>query len=243
MKKIKDRTGEKHLTIKGCEITIIEYTRYSNCTIQFEDGTIVKNTDYGSVKKGYIRNPSVPSVCGVGYIGKGIYNPTDNKEAYSCWLGMIRRCYDEKSQEKVPTYKGCTVDGRWHNFQNFAQWFEDNYVNEWQLDKDILVKGNKTYSSETCCFVPQEINALFTKRIGKLPSGVIKRGNSFVTKITIARKSIYVGSFSTLKEASQAYKIAKENHIKEVADKWKHLLKDYTYKILMLYEVDIENIL
>jgi hypothetical protein len=43
------------------------------------------------------------------------------------------------------------------------------------LGKDILVKGNKIYSYETCVFVPQRINELFTKRQnerGDYPIGV-----------------------------------------------------------------------
>jgi hypothetical protein len=47
-----------------------------------------------------------------------------------------------------------------------------------QLDKDILVKGNKVYSPDACVFVPQCINILFTKSHKshktkeKLPMGV-----------------------------------------------------------------------
>ena len=43
------------------------------------------------------------------------------------------------------------------------------------LDKDILCKGNKVYSSETCVFVPARINSIILNsqnRRGDLPVGV-----------------------------------------------------------------------
>ena len=61
----------------------------------------------------------------------------------------------------------CSVYEGWHNFQNFAKWYEDNYYEieeeQMHLDKDILVKGNKVYSPDTCVFVPETINGLFVK--------------------------------------------------------------------------------
>lgn len=64
----------------------------------------------------------------------------------------------------------------------------------WALDKDILVKGNKIYSPETCCFVPQEINNLFTKRKscrGTLPIGVkyIKENKKFSASFSRNKKN------------------------------------------------------
>jgi hypothetical protein len=78
---------------------------------------------------------------------------------------MMMRCYSLKWSSKFPTYKDCIVDERWHNFQIFGEWFEENYVEGFELDKDILGKSSKIYSPETCCFVPQEINLMFTKRL------------------------------------------------------------------------------
>lgn len=34
------------------------------------------------------------------------------------------------------------------------------HMEGWHLDKDILLKGNKVYSPETCAFVPAKINSL-----------------------------------------------------------------------------------
>lgn len=84
---------------------------------------------------------------------------------YSHWMSMLKRCYDTNHLKHYPTYEMCSVCEEWRQLSNFKEWFDKNYVEGWQLDKDILVKGNKEYSPETCCFVPQEINKLFNSRV------------------------------------------------------------------------------
>lgn len=59
-----------------------------------------------------------------------------------------------------PTYEGCTVCDEWLYFSNFKKWFDENYIEGFQLDKDIIIRGNKVYSPQTCCFVPKEINII-----------------------------------------------------------------------------------
>ena len=80
---------------------------------------------------------------------------------------MLSRCYSNKQQKRQSSYKGCTVCSEWLNFKNFSDWYESHFYQiEGQkmcVDKDILFKGNKIYSPQTCCIVPNEINVLFTK--------------------------------------------------------------------------------
>jgi len=73
---------------------------------------------------------------------------------------MINRCYSEKSHKRHPTYKECTVCDEWHNYQTFADWFDNNYIDEYHLDKDIKVEGNRVYSPAFCGFVPQSDNTI-----------------------------------------------------------------------------------
>ena len=82
---------------------------------------------------------------------------------YKTWFGMIRRCYDPTWIKKHPTYSNVSVCNEWLSLSSFKPWFDENYVEGYALDKDILVKGNKVYSPETCCFVPQEINNLLLR--------------------------------------------------------------------------------
>lgn len=107
-----------------------------------------------------------PSVYGIGFIGVGRHKATINRrstKAYTAWNGMIGRCYSSVSQKSNPSYKGCTVDIEWHNFQNFANWFEDNYKLGLELDKDIKIAGNRIYSKTTCIMTTKSNNIAMAK--------------------------------------------------------------------------------
>lgn len=103
-------------------------------------------------------------------------------KSYSIWREMIRRCYGvfkENSCNAIYREKDCKVCDDWLYFSNFKRWFDQNHIDGYQLDKDILVKGNNVYSPNTCCFVPQELNKLLTKHNRK--EGIILLGfQSFV---------------------------------------------------------------
>ena len=248
LKKPVDRVGEKWLSTEGDEIEIIEYLSTKNCTVRFKNGLVVKNREYRDIQRGVVKNLYRPSVYGVGYIGEGVYNYKNNIIIYSCWSGMLSRCYNEKCQEKQPTYKDVTVCEEWKCFQNFAKWHEENYNPEtmqgWHLDKDILIKGNKIYSPQTCCFVPKEINYILTSskaKRGELPIGVRKIGKKFTAFVCREGKQYNIGTFDTPDEAFQAYKTAKESYIKEVADKWKDKITEQVYQAMYNYQVEITD--
>lgn len=238
------RIGETFLTKENYKIEIIEYFGALNCTIKFDTGLILYNKRYDHIREGSITNPNHPNIFGVGYFGIGNYRPKVFFNIYSIWRNMFVRCYDLAYQEKEPTYIECSVDPRWHNFQVFAKWFEQNYVEGYHLDKDILIKYNKIYSPETCCFVPREINNLFTKRQndrGECPIGIHKLGNKFIARVNKKESRVHVGSFNTKEEAFQAYKTAKETYIKEVANKWKDRITEQIYNTMITYNVEIDD--
>lgn len=244
-KQLINREGNIFNTKQGYEVEIMDYSTYSNCTVRFNDdrGTILKNVQYGHIKIGTLTNPNHATFYNKGYVGQGIYKIEQNKVSKT-WIGFIERCYSEKYQKIRPTYKDVIVCKEWHNFQNFAEWFYSNYNPEtmqgWHLDKDILFKGNKIYTPETCAFVPQEINSLFIKTKHKesnLPTGISKTGNKF--KVRLNQK--YIGTFNTLEEAFEAYKEVKEKYIKSKADKWKDLISDSVYSAMYNYKVNIDD--
>lgn len=185
---------------------------------------------------------------GVGYDSRGIYPKSiqgKNTKEYAVWHSIMSRCYNPKYLEKKPTYKGCEVCLEWHDFQNFAKWFSihGSYEKGFQIDKDLLCLGNKIYSPETTCFVPSAINNLVidsgTIR-GDTPIGVSFRNDSgsYKAQINISGKTKNIGSYSTAQEAHQAYVIAKEAYVKEVANKWRGRIDERVYDALIKWRVN-----
>ena len=237
--------GEKFITNEGYEVEIIEYKGFNNVTILFNDGTIKKVMMY-PLRKGNVKHPYHKNYYDLGYFGEGSYSIVSKCEV--CWRSIMGRCYNSNENSKNHSYKDCTVDERWHNFQVFARWYEDNYNPEtmqgWHLDKDILVKGNKIYSPDTCAFVPAEINSLFINTSygrSKTYLGVTyhKRINKYEASIRKNKNGCYLGVFNTPEEAFQVYKEAKEDYIKEVADKWKDLIDPKVYQALYDFKLDL----
>ena len=187
--------------------------------------------------------------------GVGILDISGGRKskAYEIWASILQRCYDNKWYLKRPTYKGCIICDEWRLFSNFKQWFENpenGYQEGYHIDKDIINKGNKTYSPETCCFVPCAINNLIVScksKRGDLPMGVSRTKRNltkpFEASLGGMKNHIHLGRFSTPEEAFYAYKQAKEQYIQEVATKYfnEGKITERVYNALMRYEVEITD--
>ena len=140
---------------------------------------------------------------------------------YRKWLNIHKRCYSEKWLQQKPSYRGCSVCEEWKTFSNFMAWMKTQPWEGKQLDKDILVPGNKVYSPETCVFVSANLNKLLNNGTrGKYPVGVSynKPNKSFQAEITKFGKKYRIGTFVTPEEAHEAYKKERSKYILEVAE-------------------------
>ena len=188
------------------------------------------------------------TVRGVGYNSGGAYKTNEHgrpTKVYSLWQGMIERCYNPKQLIRRPNYVGCTVDERWHDFQVFAIWYDNHPYKDlgYQLDKDILVQGNKLYSPETVCLVPRELNMLFTSATrarGKYPQGVnyYEPLDNYCAAVRANGKSKHLGYFDCQDKAHEVYKKAKEAHVKEMADLWFGNIEPKVYEALMDWKLE-----
>lgn len=254
-----NRVGEENINNFGSKMIIVGYRMNRDIDVYFpEYNWTIKEVQYNNFKKGNIKCPYEKRTYGIGYIGEGKYKAKENGKltrVYRSWNRMLERCYSEKIHEKYPTYIGCEVLEEWHNFQNFGKWYEENYYEiegePMCLDKDILLKHNKTYSPETSIFVPQTINKLFTKRQNDRGDSVIgthyfKNGKyqvncCMINPETGKSKQKYLGYYDTELEAFEVYKYYKEKNIKVVADYYKKLIPQKLYNALYSYEVEITD--
>jgi hypothetical protein len=253
VKKVGNRVGIVKFNKFGSLMETVEYKEAKNILVKFKEGYLVK-TSWQQFCIGKVKNPYDKSAYNIGFLGVGEYKVIENNgqtKQYSTWRGMLSRCYDEKVQEKQPTYKDCYVSEEWHNFQNFATWYDENHYKiegeRMALDKDILKKGNKLYSPETCVFVPQNINLLFVKADvtrGNLPIGVQfhKKNKKYTSACNDGNgKQIKLGYYKTLEEAFQVYKTYKEKLIKQIANKYRDDIPIKLYKAMYSYIVEVDD--
>lgn len=165
-------------------------------------------------------------VCGVGINdlpGHSSYrDPRTGKlriqPAYSAWNTMINRGYSEKTHARCPTYIGCSVHPEWLRLSGFKAWFDQNYVEGWCLDKDLICPGNKVYGPEHCRYVPPYLNLIVTDSAatrGEWPLGVTKqaRGVAYQALCRADGKQIRLGSFDCPLSAHKAWQVKKADVI------------------------------
>lgn len=261
--KKQERIGLQRYNNQGSLMKIVEYYGCHDIVVEFQDEWKYKtHAQFTQFNDGRIKNPYFPTVFGVGIIGElntMIDNKTQTKE-FRTWYEMMRRCYSKDFKEISPTYKNATCCNEWKYYPNFYKWLhsQDNF-DIWKeqklscLDKDILLKNNKTYSPNTCLLVPHCVNTLFTKREkdrGDCPIGVYLNTDSGNFGVSVSRvkngKYRYksFGKYPTKEDAFYlGYKPAKEKHIKEIAQEEysKGTITKQCYEAMLNYEVEITD--
>lgn len=243
-----EMVGQVFETNGGVDCVVIKYKSTKEVWVKFLDihGYEV-STQLTDLKFGKVKNPYAPSIHGVGYVGVGKHKvsvASRKTKTHQVWSSMMERGYCEKYKYKNPTYLECSVHPDWHNFQVFAEWYtnHESYGLGYHLDKDLLIKGNKVYSEDTCCLLPRDINAAILSGGScrkDLPVGVylIKRNSKYFSSVRKFNKNTHLGVFSTIDEAAEAYKIAKKAHLIELANIWKETIDSKVYEALLKWEV------
>jgi hypothetical protein len=125
---------------------------------------------------------------------------------YKKWQSMIRR-YREVCDE-------------WLTFSNFKRWMEQQDWKGKELSKDILVKGSKVYSPETCVFVDPLTSGFATDFAASIGVTYRKDRGKFVARCSnpFSRVREYLGYFDTSEEAHAAWKKRKHELACQLAE-------------------------
>lgn len=238
---IRDSIGMVFETPSLGNFKVLKYEDCKSVTIRFENTGYITKYSASQIKSGDLKDPLAPSMFGVGYLGVGEYSHTNNKVAYFRWAHMLRRCTSD-DLSLFRTYQDKEVHERWHNFQNFAEWAERQpgfYVTDpvWQLDKDLLVKGNKVYGPDTCCFIPARLNTMIG-RSDDVQGYFDSKNNDYGFGYNDTDGTNYKRRFKNQEEGKLWYKENRERVTKEVADQYKNVLDSRVYKALYLWQVN-----
>ena len=248
----KDCVGKVCKSLNSGDFKILKYNDKTNVEIQFLNTGYETVAQLGHIRNGKVKDQYSPSVYGIGIVGTKYLISEGGvlTKEYMLWKSMLKRCYSDVYKKKNQTYIGCEVSNKFKSYEYFYEWCNKQVgfgVEGFELDKDLLIKGNKVYSENTCVFLPNEINSLLTKRTalrGEYLIGVCwhKKDKAFIAQVNKNKgKQEYLGSFKTEIEAFNAYKQTKENFIKEQANKWKSHIDERAYLALINYEVHIDD--
>lgn len=157
---------------------------------------------------------------------------------------MYDRCYSNKYHEKSPQYRDCKMCDEWlDDKEAFYEWVVENYYRidgeRIDLDKDILVKGNKEYGPTTCVFAPHSINAFFenlTREPIYLPSL-----NKYRMNILIEGKTVNIGYYDTEEDAKKAFIKHKEAAILAKADLYKDRIPRKLYDAMVSWKIELSD--
>lgn len=155
---------------------------------------------------------------------------------YQIYENMVARCYYPKTA-RYECYGGIGVKvcDEWLKFHNFAEWCEDNYVDGFFLDKDILSDDGMEYSPYNCYFVPREINNMFVLNKKKLdtdlPTGVFRRSGKYT-----GRTNKTARMFDTVSEAYEYVNRYKHRICLETLEKYSGKLDPYLAEHLEHYD-------
>ena len=183
------------------------------------------------------------------------YMTLKSNRAHRIWSGIYNRCYIRDD-----VYDGSTMCDLWKDDPDaFAEWYNSEYYEvdgeSMAVDKDLLCPGNKDYSPDKCCILPQSLNTMLSnskkhrapKKYGRyvryvdLPYGVKydeKREKYFGRIKPFGHdETIDLSYWETAEEAFAEYKRVKEADILLAAVKYKNKIPKKVYDALLRVEV------
>ena len=247
--------GNMYHTNNSGVVEVVHYESAHKITVKFVDTCYSTVVNSKNLTDGTVKDWTLPNTFGVGIMDiKGENKRNTMTKEYSLWASMLSRCYSQKFLSRKPSYLGCEVSTYFKTFSNFKNWCNKQIgfknIDEkgivFALDKDILIKGNKLYSEDTCCFVPQEINAVFgtNKRVrGKYPIGVVKYGKcgKFSWRMKVGDEVVSRNGYKTPEDAFYEYKILKEERLRVLAEKYREQIDVRVYEALMNWKIEITD--
>ena len=147
--------GSTFIANSGDVVKIVHYYSSREVLVRFVETYYETLTNSANLLAGKVKDYTKPTVYGVGVLGES-YKSYRCKKSYNTWVSMLQRCYSEVWHKRQPTYLDCEVCEEWQDYPKFKEWFDINYKEGCELDKDL--SGKKIYSPDNCIFIPKQLN-------------------------------------------------------------------------------------
>lgn len=201
----------------------------ANFLVKFHDtGNIILVRQIGQLSSGSFLDKKY----GVGFNSKHTY-PAKYSTCFDKWSRMLQRAYNGDYKNSHNTYNNVEVDKKWHDYQNFAEWYFRQVGNtkyKFDLDKDLLCIGNKTYSEKYCCLLPQEINIALVERGNR---GYIYHKRDKVYESSYRGKYLGRSCDYSVEQLQNMYLNERNLHIKNLANKYRGIISSRAYNSLI----------
>ncbi|MAX51247.1 MAG: hypothetical protein CMH22_05215 [Methylophaga sp.] len=235
------------LELKNGFVEVLKYVDYKNILVKpITNEVIAEDVPYWTMncnlKYKWSTTPFDRTLYGVGYRGVGQHDCKKSTKVHNTWANMLKRCYCESVWETDPGYRHVSVDTSWHNFQNFAEWFDQNYVEGFFLDKD-LIGNSQLYSEATCCFIPNEVNIAIAmthnqrkmREHDNLPTGVhyCKQTGKYSASCGTRQNSEWGGRHEKIEDAFEKYLEMKQRQLENLAHNFRSQITDVAYDALI----------
>lgn len=246
--------GNVYPTTKGGDVIVLDYVRDTHILIEFMDEykhQVVTGTT--ALLRGLIHNPYARTFYGVGCMGVGPISTNPKSpmyKAYKAWDSMMARCHSNTHKTRHPSTTNSNCCTEWLNCQTFGSWYTSQKGWEqagWQVDKDLMGDGQRTYSPETCVIIPPIINTALrflnqgTRNKSGNPHGVayLEKSGYYITDCKEygkqgKPKTMY---FRNERDAFFWFKEKKEAYLKAMAIDHKDRIEERAFNKLITLEV------
>lgn len=101
-----EHEGKVYPSNRFGDIKILEYKNNKQVVIMFLNTGFITEESMGVIRSGHIRDNSLPTTCGFGYIDiEGVSIGRKATKEYQLWNNMINRCYNENLRHKIQHIK------------------------------------------------------------------------------------------------------------------------------------------
>lgn len=165
---------------------------------------------------------------------------------FSIWKSLICRTIPP-IKESHASYADCSISDGWKHYMDFYNWTNNRDWEGLRLDKDVLIRGNRIYSPDTCVYIPNSLNQLL-KQPKKSDSdicmgvrylhGYKDSKDKFEAYSKYEQKYIYLGTYYSKEEAHAAWQQEKVTHFEKEIQK----LEEMNFKDQRIYPA-LENLI